>query len=78
MQVNIIAIIPTYKILSKDADAVVEMIVFVIFIMMLLNVIVTNKAIASLFPIFVLSICNPFNMRSLTHTKYSYILFTNM
>ena len=56
MQVNIIAIIPTYKILSKEAEAAVLMIVLVTFIMMLLNVIVLNKAIASLFPIFVLSI----------------------
>ena len=60
MHVKIIVIIPTYKMFSKEADDVVSIIDFVIFIIIWLNTIVTNNAIASLFPIFVFSICIPF------------------
>ena len=56
IQVKIIDITPMYKRFSSEADAVTSIIDFVTFKIMWLNVIVNNNAIASLFPIFVLSI----------------------
>ena len=58
---------------SNEAEEVKFIIDFVTFKIIRLNVIVTNNAIASLFPILVLFIEKILSMK-----KYSYILFTNM
>ena len=65
MQVKIIDIILMYKMFSNEAEDVTSIIDFVTFKIMWLKVIVNNKAIASLFPIFVLSIYNPFHVQNI-------------